>query len=615
MAPPLGRCGACSMQFTSGLYAYNCVVCKRNFHPECLQFTSNYAKDGILFSVLRDANCVICKTCRETAAAEKTTDAKRPRDGTAAAADEEQITKLTKQLKRLDEDKRILEARLLTQGNVSNQAAIDKITSYEKENTELKERHARMLAEFNKQLGQLNEENNRLVADNTLASEKYSSLRRQHKKAMEQSTAQPRTPSDKAEQPIIITTANMNELLVAPLKQLMKEIRDEVRASRTQSVAPPPPPPIMNRRTTQFAPTFAEIARSQPPPSNTIRRRSASQRRSVSRRRTVSANRQVNPTPNEARNQRSKRISNAQPLKKAIPGRSMATVLAIQPVQLQNRFTVLMDELPPIPIVLNDEGEEIADTRPNPRMIFAEIQADANLATIADIAMIEKRSELSLYVETTTEEGATLLKSEIRRKYPAANIKEPVIRQPQIRITGCPIAEYTAESIKKQNPWLIGPISIHRTYDAGVGYKAYRNIIVTLTLEDQVAAIDAGRMIIGFTSCRVHEYVDVMQCRKCWRYGHFQHACKFAEVCRICGSGRHTERVCNAPRDACINCTRHNKTISSKVSTNHRVTDDRCPVRVSRNQYIMDYLLTRQPRRGGRTQEQFLAETNNMSTN
>lgn len=286
----------------------------------------------------------------------------------------------------------------------------------------------------------------------------------------------------------------------------------------------------------------------------------------------------------------------------------------MQPIQLQNRFTILLDELPVLPAQTDEDGQEAEDTRPNPRQIFADIQADTELAEITEVAVLERRSDLSLYVETTTVDGANLLKNAIKQKYPTVNIREPTTRSPQIRITGCPISDYTAESIKRQNPWLTGPITIHRMYDAGEGHKAYRNVILSLSLDDQKTAIDAGRMLLGFTACRVHEYIDVMQCRSCWRYGHYQHGCKFACVCRICGSGRHTDQVCNAPRDTCVNCTRHNKTSSSKVSINHRVTDDRCPVRISRNQYVMDFLVAKLPRRGGRTPIQ-IQEDQNMSTN
>lgn len=605
---PLGRCGTCSKQFTPSAYAYKCVVCKINYHPECLQLDSGFAQDSNTFAALRELNCVVCKTCRTNELPAERTDGKRIRDNTAATkADADQIQELMEKVNSLTEQNRIMEVRLLQPSNAKKLAEEyeKKLEAARKET----DRFAQMalmgatkdqidkaalekLSCYEQEIAKLKEANDRLFSENTQYADKYTSLKR---KAATLQAGLPRPnmpgqssqPSTSSSEPVVITTANMEELVGRHFRQLLKEIREEARESRCQSR----PPPIPERRSTLYSNIVAAAN-----PKNQIRRTSVSARRSNSRRSTSrrrSVARQSNPTPSEARTRR-QRKSNAQPLKKQQGGRTMAAVLSLAPVTTANRFTILAEP---------DQAAPNYD----PESIVTEIQADRALARVTPIRIIERRSPLSLFVETETEEGATLLKNTVTAKYPSITIKEPRTKGPMLRITGCPLADFTADDIKSQNSWLLDPISIVRTYDAGTGRKAYRNIILAVSLEDQANDIAMGKMLVGFASCRVHEYNDVMQCRRCWRYGHFAHGCTYAPICRICGRGGHADDQCDAPRDSCANCIRHNKQSKEKVTVNHRVTDDRCPTRISRQEYLMDFLVQKHPRQGGRV---FIEEPN-----
>lgn len=50
-----------------------------------------------------------------------------------------------------------------------------------------------------------------------------------------------------------------------------------------------------------------------------------------------------------------------------------------------------------------------------------------------------------------------------------------------------------------------------------------------------------------------------------------------------------------------------------KVNTNHRVTDERCPIRVSRIERVKDFLQAKRPRRGGRDQQEQMNASFNMN--
>lgn len=177
----------------------------------------------------------------------------------------------------------------------------------------------------------------------------------------------------------------------------------------------------------------------------------------------------------------------------------------------------------------------------------------------------------------------------------------PQPRRPLIKITGCAVVDsITSENLKAGNEWIKGEVIIIRHYDVGRDNKRYRNYIIQLDLEDHTEALSRQKMVVGFMMCKAHEFADPIQCKSCWRYGHFKHSCKFAPVCRICGKGTHPDIDCDAAHDTCANCIRHNKNSTNKLNASHRVTDDRCPCRISRIEYIKNFHMNQIRRRGGR---------------
>lgn len=553
MAPALGRCGVCIKQFQSAAYAYKCVACGRNFHPECLQLGPEYASDSGVFRALRDTGSIACKSCRETEVTSRRT------------IDANEYQQVLEANLKLTEEKKSLERRMQTVAETAGkqaeaaarQAGEDLQKKLESAKTKIGQLETAMSIQsdqrtlenvqtMDREIQKARQENQRLLNEGRSLQEKYNSLKKRFAEAMNNPNLlnqamnvdpEPSTSAD-PQVPVIVTTANMRELIMNPILDTLREIQHEVsRLNRAEGRTPRAAPRLdssTNRRT-----TFAAVA-AQP------------------RRRSVSV-RKAGPTPAEAAGAKStaaaKKKLSTEPLKKSNPLRTRAAVLASQPIDMSNRFTILTTDTD------LDEEESIA--------LLSAIQSDKQLADITNLIDIQRRSKRSMYVETETAEGAEALKTAITQKYPSASIKNAAVKRPQLRITGCPVAEYTAEDIQSQNKWLTSAVSIDRFYDAGTGVKKYRNIIISCSLDDQLAAIEAGRMLIGFSACRVHEYNDVIQCRQCWRYGHYRHSCKFAPLCRICGKGQHTDEVCNAPRDSCANCVRHNKTHEEKVPINH----------------------------------------------
>lgn len=83
---------------------------------------------------------------------------------------------------------------------------------------------------------------------------------------------------------------------------------------------------------------------------------------------------------------------------------------------------------------------------------------------------------------------------------------------------------------------------------------------------------------------RCFEYIDLLQCNRCHRYGHLKYDCTYQPICKIC-SLNHNIEECPTPEDRpkCSNCIRENKRENSnRFNINHIVSDDRCAMKQNR---------------------------------
>lgn len=107
--------------------------------------------------------------------------------------------------------------------------------------------------------------------------------------------------------------------------------------------------------------------------------------------------------------------------------------------------------------------------------------------------------------------------------------------------------------------------------------------------------IREGKLNDGFAQRRVTEYIDILQCKKCWRFGHLKRTCTFPACCKTC-AGDHTTEECTLPesKPICANCVRHNSNSTSTISTAHSVAADNCPIRMNRIERLKIHFRTPQ---------------------
>lgn len=92
------------------------------------------------------------------------------------------------------------------------------------------------------------------------------------------------------------------------------------------------------------------------------------------------------------------------------------------------------------------------------------------------------------------------------------------------------------------------------------------------------AILKQGKISIGWSICRVFEYVPVFRCFKCGDYDHKATDCKKEERCLKCSSKEHKSADCGSDNFKCSNCMEANEKLKLNLKIDHTVFDVNCPV-------------------------------------
>lgn len=224
------------------------------------------------------------------------------------------------------------------------------------------------------------------------------------------------------------------------------------------------------------------------------------------------------------------------------------------------------------------------------------INADTVILDMKLMAIIRK-SENNFTIKCPDKDTADKFHEHMQKTYSRASVvcTKVQMKRPQIKISGARIPIVDDESdeqlketvlvqIRHQNQWMskMEDIVIEEVYQVTTARIKYVNVIISSGLKTQESLLKKGTIILGFTQCRVSEHIDMIQCQNCNRFGHFRHTCTFTTNCRKCGQA-HDKSVCDTvnPNPSCNNCLLANAQGASH-NVRHRVTDDRCPIKVER---------------------------------
>lgn len=238
-------------------------------------------------------------------------------------------------------------------------------------------------------------------------------------------------------------------------------------------------------------------------------------------------------------------------------------------------------------IVVNEDQQLIIDQN----------ELDEDLTECGRCQIIERRTPTSLSV-STDEATSICIREKLATKYPTAEVREPdATPKYRIKVTGCKAnldienAEPTEEqmALAERNFQRYNQIPAEKLFKIermwtlkGKAIK-YTNYVIEVDAIVHKKLIREGRLNERFAQRRVSEYIDILQCKSCWRFGHLKRTCTFKPCCKICANDHATD-TCPTPetKPTCANCVRYNANVSNPVSTAHSVAAENCPVRINR---------------------------------
>ncbi|KAI4464237.1 zinc finger cchc-type superfamily [Holotrichia oblita] len=180
-----------------------------------------------------------------------------------------------------------------------------------------------------------------------------------------------------------------------------------------------------------------------------------------------------------------------------------------------------------------------------------------------------KNKEDSLKIKEAAEK-------KLKKKY---NIKVPELINPCIKIIG--IDEEMDENelrscILKQNS-CVQHDNVHLSIKVLKKMKTKCMSIVELDPWSYDEVLKEGRLSIGWSVCRVFEYVNVFRCFKCAGFDHMAKDCVSDIKCLKCTASDHSVDVCESDSWLCQNCVRANTSLKLNLKTDHSPYDTSCP--------------------------------------
>lgn len=85
-----------------------------------------------------------------------------------------------------------------------------------------------------------------------------------------------------------------------------------------------------------------------------------------------------------------------------------------------------------------------------------------------------------------------------------------------------------------------------------------------------------GKLFVGFRSCNIFKYINIIRCYKCFRFSHKKGDCKHQITCGICADD-HDTKVCTKREKKCINCITANDKFNMQLDAGHSSFDSKCP--------------------------------------
>lgn len=225
---------------------------------------------------------------------------------------------------------------------------------------------------------------------------------------------------------------------------------------------------------------------------------------------------------------------------------------------------------------------------------IAEIQRD-EVAKQIKITKCSTKAKDFVTITCANATDAVTLDTELTRKYGSKiTVSKTSSQLPKFKICNPPDdvdSSIIIDEIRASNYWLAeAGLSLNRVYKVVAGKRSYCNAIISCNVSILKIVISHGCIIFGLREHYCYEHVDVLQCSKCWSFGHTSSSCRGQIRCKRCSSD-HGTATCTATSLKCINCAAHNRRDTViKYDTKHIASSDLCRCKQDRVSGIKEYL-------------------------
>lgn len=138
--------------------------------------------------------------------------------------------------------------------------------------------------------------------------------------------------------------------------------------------------------------------------------------------------------------------------------------------------------------------------------------------------------------------------------------------------------EEFVEKILKQNS-LEGVKDLKVIHKYELKDERFFNVILEMNKNTLFQLNNRETLNIGWKICKFSDYINVVQCFKCSKYGHIAKYCKMeTEVCYKC-AGPHRSSECESNSETCSNCKHAAEVLKiPKIDFKHHARDKNCAV-------------------------------------
>lgn len=223
-------------------------------------------------------------------------------------------------------------------------------------------------------------------------------------------------------------------------------------------------------------------------------------------------------------------------------------------------------------------------------VIKPKVNAQDSIATKSAISEVVDPSKFPILNVRETKNGGLIIEckdksvtdnfmKDVEQKLSANyDVTIPSGRTPKVKVVGMS-SELTADKIMEHLLAQNNDIFSGGSFKVVQTFKMKKSFGAKLEVDGNVfkRLIDAGRVLIGWDSCVIHECFDLLRCYNCLSFHHTAKTCKSAKACIKCGLD-HVSTNCQAETESCVNCAKAVKAYNLNINIGHNALSNSCMV-------------------------------------